>query len=110
MLKYALNTKNQRHKINLSYIHFMEKEENNYVIIPIEAIKEDSLVALLQEFVLREGTDYGAHELSLEQKTQKLRKQLENKEASIVFDQKSESVTILLNSDLDKIFIKNEVH
>jgi uncharacterized protein YheU (UPF0270 family) len=44
--------------------------------------------------VLREGTDYGEREFSLEQKVAQVRAQLERGRARIVFDPESNSVTI----------------
>jgi len=44
--------------------------------------------------VLREGTDYGAREYSLEQKVAQVRAQLERGQARILFDQQSHTVTI----------------
>jgi len=50
---------------------------------------------LIREFVLREGTDYGAIEASLERKVNDIRRQLENGELKIVFDLASETGTIV---------------
>ena len=38
------------------------------MIIPIEELSNDTLTAILEEFVLREGTEYGAEDVSLTQK------------------------------------------
>jgi uncharacterized protein len=46
--------------------------------------------------VLREGTDYGEKEFSLEDKVARVIGQLRRGEAKIVFDPESESVTILV--------------
>jgi uncharacterized protein YheU (UPF0270 family) len=53
------------------------------------------LRAVVESFVLREGTDYGERELSLDEKVARTIGQLKRGEASIVFDPVSESVTIL---------------
>jgi len=49
---------------------------------------------VLEEFALREGTDYGVREFSLEEKVAQLRKQLERNQIEIVFDEDSKSVTL----------------
>jgi uncharacterized protein YheU (UPF0270 family) len=49
---------------------------------------------VIESFVLREGTDYGVHELSLEQKVARVLRQLESGEARIWFDPVSQSVEI----------------
>ena len=49
---------------------------------------------MIESFVLREGTDYGEREYSLEQKVAQVHAQLERGQARIVFDPESNSVTI----------------
>ena len=64
------------------------------VIIPHTELSADTLRGVIESFVLREGTDYGQNEYSLEQKVAHVVKQLERGEAQIVFDPDSESVHI----------------
>jgi len=54
-----------------------------------------ALQGVLEQFVLREGTDYGSVEASFEAKVADVRRQLERGEARIVFDPTTESVTLL---------------
>jgi hypothetical protein len=49
---------------------------------------------VIESFVLREGTDYGEREFSLEQKVVQVRAQLERGQARIVFDPESNTVTL----------------
>lgn len=56
----------------------------------------DTLRSVVESFVLREGTDYGEHEYSLQQKVSQVMRQLERGEARIVFDPASESVQIVV--------------
>ena len=63
--------------------------------IPLTALSEDTLRALIEEFVTRAGTDYGAEEKTLEQKMADVRRQLVRGEAKIVFDPESESANIV---------------
>jgi uncharacterized protein len=65
------------------------------VLVPYSEVAPDSLRALIESFVLREGTDYGEIELALEQKVARVMNQLKKGEARIVFDPESESVTIV---------------
>jgi uncharacterized protein YheU (UPF0270 family) len=48
----------------------------NFVAVPLDRLPSDVLVALLEEFASRDGTDYGERECSLEQKVGELRTQL----------------------------------
>ena len=61
----------------------------------------DTLQGLLESYVLREGTDYGTVELSLQQKVERLRRQIDRGRAVIVYDEVLESVTILPAEELD---------
>jgi uncharacterized protein YheU (UPF0270 family) len=47
---------------------------------------------------LREGTDYGAHEVSLESKVAQVLGQLRRGEAHITFDPATESVNVVVTS------------
>jgi hypothetical protein len=49
---------------------------------------------VIESFVLREGTDYGEREFSLEQKVAQVRTQLERGQARILFDPESNTVTL----------------
>jgi uncharacterized protein YheU (UPF0270 family) len=65
------------------------------VEVPLDTLSEAALAAVIESFVNREGTDYGARERSLEEKVADVRRQLERGEAQIVFDPKTESVNIV---------------
>lgn len=67
------------------------------VIIPHTELSGDALQAVIESFVLREGTDYGNHEHSLQQKVAQVLRQLERGEARIVFDPDTESIDIVVS-------------
>ena len=54
---------------------------------------------MIESFVLREGTDYGERQFSLEQKVAQVRTQLERGQARILFDPESNSVTLEIVPD-----------
>ena len=54
--------------------------------IPYKELSEDALRAIVEEFITREGTDYGDHEYSLDDKILQVKKQLELGEAVINYD------------------------
>jgi uncharacterized protein len=72
-----------------------DSDSPEIVIVPHGELQPEVLHAVVESFVLREGTDYGERELSLEAKVARLVRQLERNEAHIVFDPESQSVTIL---------------
>lgn len=69
--------------------------------IPYEMLKSDTLRSLVEEFVTREGTDYGDREYSLDTKIGHVMRQLERGEATIVFDPDTESCSIVSTRDLN---------
>lgn len=72
-----------------------EKGSTNAVIVPYTDLSPEALRSVIESFVLREGTDYGMTEFSLEQKVAHVLRQLERGEARIVFHPDSESVDIV---------------
>jgi uncharacterized protein len=64
------------------------------VDVPYTELEPDLLQAVIESFVLREGTDYGEREFSLEDKVAKVIAQLKRGEAKIIFDPETDSVTI----------------
>jgi uncharacterized protein YheU (UPF0270 family) len=65
------------------------------VEVPHTALAEDLLRAVIESFVLREGTDYGERELSLDDKVGRVVRLLERGDARIVFDPRTESVDVV---------------
>ena len=65
------------------------------MIIPFKELDPDTLTNIIEAFVLREGTDYGMQELSLAEKVEHVRMQLERGEAALEFSEEHESVNII---------------
>lgn len=66
------------------------------IVVPHTELSADVLTGVIESFVLREGTDYGERDVPLETKVLQVRRQLERREAEIVFDPNTESVGIVL--------------
>ncbi|WP_194091220.1 YheU family protein [Vibrio hibernica] len=64
------------------------------MIIPWQQIDPETLENLIKEFILREGTDYGEQDYSLEQKITQVQRQLKSGKVAIVFSELHESVDI----------------
>jgi len=64
------------------------------VVVPHTELAPELLKAVVESFVLREGTDYGEKEVSFEAKVARVIAQLRSGDATILFDPQSESVTI----------------
>jgi uncharacterized protein YheU (UPF0270 family) len=72
----------------------MADETPEPVVVPYTELAADLLHAVVESFVLREGTDYGEKEFSLEDKVAHVIGQLRRGEARIVFDAETETVSI----------------
>ena len=62
--------------------------------IPWDELSEDALKGVIEEFVTREGTEYGDSEVFLEMKCQQVRKQLHDGEVFITFDEELQTCSI----------------
>ncbi|WP_340618403.1 YheU family protein [Xenorhabdus entomophaga] len=65
------------------------------MIIPWQQLETETLLSLIESFVLREGTDYGEQEKTLEQKVQDVKRQLERGEVLLVWSELHETVNIM---------------
>ena len=73
------------------------------VEIERDSISPEAVNAILESFILREGTDYGFQELSLEKKIENLKKKWDKKDVILVFDPNTESVTFLTKTEWAKL-------
>lgn len=83
-------------------MHPNEDEKKTAIVIPPEKLTPDALNGLIEEFILREGTDYGTKEYSLEEKKSQVSKQLQSKKIVILFDAALESTTLITLDELKK--------
>lgn len=65
------------------------------MIIPWQDLDSDTLNNLLEHFVLREGTEYGEHDVSLADKVDEVRQHLKQGLAVIVYSELHESINIV---------------
>ena len=66
--------------------------------IPHRELSEEALRGVIESFVLREGTDYGRRDYSIEEKVAAVMRQLDRGEAVIVFDPDTGTVSIVVAS------------
>jgi uncharacterized protein YheU (UPF0270 family) len=62
--------------------------------VPWKELADDTLQRVIEEFITREGTDYG-YAVSLETKVAEVRAQLRRGKAAVVFDAKTETVSLV---------------
>jgi len=64
------------------------------MILPHQMLSPDALRGVIEAYVTREGTDYGAQEVALATKVVQVRQQLDEGTAVLVYDEETESCTI----------------
>jgi len=72
---------------------------NEPIAIPWDQLAPDTLQAIVEEFVTRDGTDYGADEVPLERKVMQVINGIKQKNFVIVYDQEMDSVQIITAQD-----------
>ena len=77
------------------------------MIVPANMLSDDALRGMIEEFVTRDGTDYGEQEVSLKERVEEVRGQILTGKALIMFDSKTETTTIIPSEDLAKIQQQN---
>jgi len=72
------------------------------MIIPLEQLSQDTLNAIIEDFILREGTDYGAVAATKADKVAQVKSQLDKGLAVLVYSELHESVNILPKEQFDQ--------
>ena len=70
------------------------------MIIPWTSLSEDALRGVIEEFITREGTEYGLVEYGLSKKVDQIRRQLREDLVRVVFDAETNSVSLVASADL----------
>lgn len=63
--------------------------------IPWNQLSAEGLRGLVEEYITREGTDYGHQEVSLERKVEQVMAQLRDGTAVVSYDPETDSATIV---------------
>ncbi len=71
-----------------------------HMLIPHKQLSPEALNNLIEEFVSRDGTDYGAEEIPLTQKTKQVIRLLQQGEVTILFDEETGSCNIVPQREL----------
>lgn len=77
------------------YISRVNEETREPVVVPHGELAPELLRAVVESYVLREGTDYGEREIALEDKVARVIAQLKRGDAEIVFDPDTDTVSIV---------------
>ena len=77
----------------------------SFVEVPWQKLSEESLLGLVEEFITRDGTDYGLRELSLEEKSDEAMDRIKNNTILIIFDETTESCQ-LINAEDKHLYVE----
>ena len=69
------------------------------VLIPHDQLSKEALQGVVEEFITRESTDYGAVEVPMETKVSRVYQNLTSGKAILVFDTKTETCNIFHRND-----------
>ena len=68
-------------------------------IVPVNRLSREALQGVIEEFISRDGTDYGQREAPVETKFSQVKRQLEQGLAVLIFDDETETTNILRADD-----------
>lgn len=77
----------------------MDDITSTLIVILPEQLSADALQGVIEEFIMREGTDYGEVELSLAEKVTLVSSQLRKGLVVIAFDTLTESCTMMTREE-----------
>lgn len=71
--------------------------KDDFVIVSHELLSETAQRGVLDEFILREGTDYGHREWTIEEKRRALLRQLDDGRLQLVYNHKTQTCNLIEN-------------
>ena len=74
---------------------FVDSEKERLVDVNYMLLSAETLRGLVEEFITREGTEYGHREFSLDDKVRQVERQLASGEVKIVFDNVEERANLV---------------
>lgn len=69
--------------------------DGGVIKVPMETLSPDALAGVIDEFINREGTDYGHRDFTLDEKRRHVRAQLACGEAVITFDPRTATTSVV---------------
>jgi uncharacterized protein YheU (UPF0270 family) len=80
-----------------------DKDKEIPVEIQASQLSKHALNGVIESFILREGTDYGIVEVDYQKKIEQIQRQISRGEVKIVFDQITETVSLMTTLDFVKL-------
>lgn len=74
--------------------------------IPFESLSSDAQHGVIDNFIQREGTDYGVAEVSYDAKIEQVRRQILSGKVKIIYEPDTGSVTLMLKHEWERTPLK----
>lgn len=78
------------------------------MLIDYQDVSTDALNNLIDEFVLREGTEYGESDFSLAEKSIAVLLQIKAREVLILYSELNKSVTLITKSQFNELSVEDQ--
>lgn len=72
------------------------------MLIPYQDLEQQTLVNIIEQYILREGTDYGEQEATLSEKSAEILAQIKNNDIYIIYSELTKSVTLISRQELQE--------
>ena len=79
------------------------------LLIPYQQLSGEALEALIEAFVLREGTEYGEQDISLSDKVAQVKSRLQADQLVILYSELHESVDIITKQQWRQLVKQGEI-
>lgn len=77
-----------------------KNDTGGIVVVPYDRVSPEALESLIEEFVTRDGTDYGETDVPLQRKIDQVMRQLTSGRVVILYDESTQTCTIVIKDDL----------
>ncbi|MBN2514614.1 MAG: YheU family protein [Deltaproteobacteria bacterium] len=74
-------------------------DKSNASKIPYDQLSPRTLESVIEEFVTRDGTDYGEMDVPLQRKVDQVKRHLKSGQAIILFDESTQTCNIVSKDD-----------
>ncbi len=75
--------------------------------IPASSLAAETLRAIIENFIVREGTDYGDAEYSLDNKVDQVRRQLDRGDVLLMWDEVLESCNLITKAQWQRFLTES---
>ncbi|MEZ0122514.1 MAG: YheU family protein [Candidatus Reddybacter sp.] len=76
--------------------------------VPASSLAAETLRAIIESFIVREGTDYGDAEYSLDNKVDQVRRQLDRGEVLLMWDEALESCNLITKAQWQRYLAETD--